>query len=90
MSIPTFQSQRLHKITESVFFYLTMKKNKLQWYDDLTLEYFYKSISNYQEHIRLPHHDVVYVRAAIAGATGKTFTYEQVYTAMKAEGWNKD
>ena len=53
-----------------------MKKNKLQWYDDLTLEYFYKSISNYQEHIRLPHHDVVYVRAAIAGATGKTFPYE--------------
>jgi hypothetical protein len=67
-----------------------MKKKSLKWYNDLTLEYFYKSIANYQEHIRLPHHDVVYVRAAIAAATGKTFTYEQVYIAMKAEGWNKD
>ena len=67
-----------------------MKKKSLKWYNDLTLEYFNKSISNYHEHIRLAHHDVVYVRAAIAGATGKTFTYEQVYTAMKAEGWNKD
>tara|TARA_X000001388_G_scaffold55328_1_gene40725 strand:+ start:382 stop:585 length:204 start_codon:yes stop_codon:yes gene_type:complete len=67
-----------------------MKKNKLKWYNDLTLENFYKSLSNYQEHIRLPHYDVVYVRAAIAAATGKNFTYEQVHTAMKAEGWHKD
>ena len=67
-----------------------MQKNQLQWYNDLTLEYFYKSIANFQEHIRLPHHDVVYVRAAIRAGTGETYTYEQVYTAMKAEGWNKD
>ncbi|MAF25229.1 hypothetical protein CL634_06605 [bacterium] len=67
-----------------------MTKNTLQWYNDLTLEYFYKSISNFQEQIRLPHHDVVYVRAAIRADTGKTYTYEQVYTAMKAEGWTKD
>ena len=67
-----------------------MQKNKLQWYNDLTLEYFYKSVANFQEHIRLPHHDVVYVRAAIRARTGETYTYEQVYNAMKAEGWNKD
>ena len=67
-----------------------MKKNKLQWYDDLTLEAFYQSIANFQEHISLPHHDVVYVRAAIAAGTGKTYPYHQIYAAMKAEGWNKD
>jgi hypothetical protein len=67
-----------------------MTKKKLQWYNDLTLEYFYKSIANFQERIRLPHHDIVYVRAAIRAATGETYTYEQVYNAMKAEGWNKD
>jgi hypothetical protein len=67
-----------------------MQKNKLQWYNDLTLEYFYKSVANFTEHIRLPHHDVVYVRAAIRARTGETYTYEQVYNAMKAEGWNKD
>ena len=67
-----------------------MKKNKLQWYDDLTLEAFYQSIANFQEQIRLPHHDVVYVRAAVAAGTGKTYPYHQIYTAMKAEGWNKD
>jgi hypothetical protein len=69
---------------------LTMKKKQLKWYNDLTLEKFYQSMANYKEHIRLPHHDVVYVRAAIRAATGKTFSYEQVYNAMKAEGWNKD
>ena len=67
-----------------------MKKNKLQWYNNLTLDYFYKSVANFQEQVRLPHHDVVYVRAAIRAGTGETYTYEQVYTAMKAEGWNKD
>jgi hypothetical protein len=67
-----------------------MQKNKLQWYNDLTLEYFYRSVANFTERIRLPHHDVVYVRAAIRARTGETYTYEQVYNAMKAEGWNKD
>ena len=47
-------------------------------------------MANYREHIRLPHHDVVYVRAAIRAISGKTFSYEQVYNAMKAEGWDKD
>ena len=67
-----------------------MKKNKLQWYNNLTLDYFYKSVANFQEPVWLPHHDVVYVRAAIRAGTGETYTYEQVYNAMKAEGWNKD
>ena len=67
-----------------------MKKKTLKWYKDLTLEKFYHSIANYKEHIRLPHHDVVYVRAAIRAVSGNSFTYEQVYNAMKAEGWNKD
>ena len=67
-----------------------MNKNKLQWYDDLTLEAFYQSIANFQEHIRLPHHDVVYVRAAIAAGTGKTYPYHQIYAATKADPWNKD
>ena len=47
-------------------------------------------MANYGERIRLPHHEVVYVRAAIRAATGKIFSYEQVYNALKAEGWNKD
>ena len=67
-----------------------MKKNKLQWCNDLTLEKFYNSIATYGERIRLPHHEVVYVRASIREALGKSYTYEQVYHAMKAEGWSKD
>jgi len=67
-----------------------MKKKQLKWYDDLTLEKFYHSMANYRERIRLPHHDVVYVRAAIRAVSGKTFSYEQVYNAMKAEGWDRD
>ncbi len=67
-----------------------MRKKRLKWYNDLTLEKFYQSMSNYQERIRLPHYDVVYVRAAIREATGKSFSYEEVYNALKAEGWNKD
>jgi hypothetical protein len=67
-----------------------MNKNQLKWYNDLTLEMFYRSIMNYEERIRLPHHEVVYVRAAIRQATGDKYTYEQVYNALKAEGWNKD
>ena len=51
-----------------------MKKKQLKWYNDLTLEKFYQSMANYKEHIRLPHHDVVYVRAAIRAATGDTFS----------------
>ena len=47
-------------------------------------------MANYQDRIRLPHYDVVYVRAAIREATGKIFSYEEVYNALKAEGWNKD
>lgn len=69
---------------------MTKKKKQLKWYNDLTLEKFYHSMANYKERIRLPHHDVVYVRAAIRATTDKTFTYEQVYNAMKAEGWNRD
>jgi hypothetical protein len=67
-----------------------MNKNQLKWYNDLTLEMFYRSIMNYEERIRLPHHEVVYVRAAIRQATGTNYTYEHVYNALKAEGWNKD
>jgi len=67
-----------------------MIKKRLKWYNDLTLEKFYHSMANYQERIRLPHYDVVYVRAAIREATGKSFSYEEVYNALKAEGWNKD
>ena len=69
---------------------MTKKKKRLKWYNDLTLEKFYHSMANYAEHIRLPHHDVVYVRAAIRARSGKIFSYEQVYEAIKAEGWNKD
>ena len=67
-----------------------MNKKSLKWYNDLTLEKWYHSMANYEERIRLPHHEVVYVRAAIRAATGKIFSYEQVYNALKAEGWNKD
>ena len=67
-----------------------MNKKRLKWYNDLTLEKFYQSMANYQDRIRLPHYDVVYVRAAIREATGKIFSYEEVYNALKAEGWNKD
>jgi len=67
-----------------------MRKKSLKWYNDLTLEKWYHSMANYGERIRLPHHEVVYVRAAIREATGKIFSYEQVYNALKAEGWNKD
>ena len=69
---------------------MTIKKKPLKWYNDLTLEKFYDSMANYKEHIRLPHHDVVYVRAAIRAHTGVSYTYERVYNAMKAEGWDKD
>jgi len=67
-----------------------MKKKQLKWYNDLTLEKFYHSMATYGERIRLPHHDVVYVRAAVRAALGKSYTYEQIYKAMKAEGWSKD
>ena len=64
---------------------MTRKKNKLQWYNDLTLEMFYHSMATYGERIKLPHHDVIYVRAAIRAALGESYTYERVYHAMKAE-----
>ena len=67
-----------------------MNKKSLKWYNDLTLEKWYHSMANYKDRIRLPPHEVVYVRAAIRAATGKIFSYEQVYNALKAEGWNKD
>ena len=67
-----------------------MNKKSLKWYNDLTLEKWYHSMANYKERIRLPHHEVVYVRAAMRERTGKIFSYEQVYNALKAEGWNKD
>ena len=67
-----------------------MKKKQLKWCNDLTLEKFYHSMATYGERIRLPHHDVVYVRAAVRAALGKSYTYEQIYKAMKTEGWNRD
>ena len=62
----------------------------LKWYNDLTLDAFYHSVANYKAKIKLPHHDVVYTRAALRERTGKTFSYEQVHNALKAEGWVKD
>lgn len=69
---------------------MTKTKKRLQWYNDLTLEAFYDSLCNYKAKIKLPHHDVVYVRAALRERTGKTFSYEQVHNALKAEGWSRD
>mgnify|MGYP003679153387 CR=1 FL=1 len=46
-------------------------KKRLQWYNDSTLEAFYESVSNFRARIKLPHHDVVYVRAALRERTGK-------------------
>ena len=69
---------------------MTKAKKRLQWYNDLTLEAFYDSVSNYKTKIKLPHHDVVYVRAALRERTGKIFSYEQVHNALKAEGWSRD
>ena len=51
-------------------------KKRLQWYNDSTLEAFYESVSNFRARIKLPHHDVVYVRAALRERTGKVFSYE--------------
>ena len=69
---------------------MTKSQKMLQWYNDSTLEEFYHSISNYNERIKLPHHDVVYIRAALRERTGKTFSYEEVHNALKAEGWDRD
>tara|TARA_R110002020_G_scaffold12827_1_gene46632 strand:+ start:609 stop:818 length:210 start_codon:yes stop_codon:yes gene_type:complete len=69
---------------------LTKSKKTLQWCNDLTLEKFYHSVSNYNDRIKLPHHDVVYIRAALREKTGKIFSYEEVHNALKAEGWDKD
>jgi|TARA_R110000823_G_scaffold203546_1_gene334598 hypothetical protein len=65
-------------------------KKRLQWYNDSTLEAFYESVSNFRARIKLPHHDVVYVRAALRERTGKVFSYEEVHKALKAEGWDRD
>jgi|TARA_R110000824_G_scaffold47317_1_gene134827 hypothetical protein len=69
---------------------LTTKQKRVQWYNDLTLEAFYDSVANHKARVKLPHHDVVYVRAALRKRTGETFSYEQVHNALKAEGWSKD
>jgi|TARA_R110000787_G_scaffold284920_2_gene399314 hypothetical protein len=69
---------------------LTKDKKRVQWYNDLTLEAFYDSVANYKARVKLPHHDVVYVRAALRERTGEIFSYEQVHNALKAEGWSKD
>mgnify|MGYP003636799378 CR=1 FL=1 len=44
---------------------MTKDKKRVQWYNDLTLEAFYDSVANYKARVKLPHHDVVYVRAAL-------------------------
>ena len=69
---------------------MTKEKKRVQWYNDLTLEAFYDSVANYKARVKLPHHDVVYVRAALRERTGEIFSYEQVHNALKAEGWSKD
>ena len=67
-----------------------MRTKSLKWHNEHTLSAFFKSVHNREAFVRLPHYDVVYVRAAIRRDTGVEHTYEDVYNAMKAEGWNKD
>jgi hypothetical protein len=69
---------------------LTIQSKSLKWYNERTLSKFYESLHKRGDPVRLPHYDVVYVRAAIRANTGIEYTYEQVYNAMVAEGWSKD
>ena len=67
-----------------------MARKSVKLYTDNVLEAFYEAIlTNSLDKLHIPHSAVFYVKKAVDAHYGKSFSFEHVEWAMRAEGWDK-